>query len=198
MLKTENLGIESFGGGFTKMLFEAVAAGDLVMAVYAVRNGAQWSASDAQGRSVMHLAAAGGNAEVVRYLVSAGFGVLGADAAGRSPLHMARTPQVVEALVCAGAQPNVVDDSGRSPLHDACARGDAAVVRALLASGARADAQDLRGCTAMAGSQNVDCITALLQSGGGASQSFDSLGRAARVDLAQEGVAPVVNGLVLN
>ncbi len=198
MLKTNNLLKNPSWDRFTEMLFDAALAGDLVMVVYAARNGARWDACDAEGCTAMHWASTGGNAEVVRYLVSAGYGVLVADAKGRTPLHMASRAQVVEALVGSGAEPNVFDDSGRSPLHEACARGDAAVVRALLAAGACVDAQDLQGCTAMAGSQNVDCITALLQSGGGVSQSFDSLGCAGRVALGDACAAPVAMGMVLS
>ncbi len=102
---------------------------------------------EAGGSTALLLAAQVGDAESARQLLAAGAGVNDAAADGSSALVVAafsgHSP-VARVLLDRGADPNAAG-AGYSALHAAALRGDLATVNALLAAGARPDAQITKG-----------------------------------------------------
>ena len=106
-------------------------------------------AIDAQGQTLLHVAAQGGHTSVIAALAAAGatpsaaaprahtVGAIQAAAAGHSlsPTALFRTGVLARAR------------GGRTPLHVASSNGHAAAVRALVTAGAAVDAADEAGVT---------------------------------------------------
>jgi ankyrin repeat protein len=102
---------------------------------------------EAGGSSALLFAAQVGDAESAKLLLSAGANVNDTAADGRSALVLATFaghPDVANVLIEAGADVNDTG-AGYSALHAAALRGDLATTRALLAKGARVDAELTRG-----------------------------------------------------
>lgn len=112
-----------------------------------------------------------GHARLCQFLIEQGHDVNAADAAtGETPLHAAiatadrrRHDEVVELLLAKGANPNCATrpavetdqfmrdcrTKGETPLHRAAAFGTDATVQMLLDAGARIDARDMHGDSAL-------------------------------------------------
>ena len=100
--------------------------------------GATAKSLDVIGISALCHAASHGDLAVLQALVSLGADVKDPASALGTPLHTARSAEVVRWLVeTQGANVNLLDDEGATPLRRARERGDATVIRALVALGAR-------------------------------------------------------------
>jgi ankyrin repeat protein len=145
----------------------AAAAFRRPVAQLLVANGADCRAKNRRGAEPLHYAADANHwdptpqAEVIEYLTSVGADPNALDASGVAPLHRAvrtRSLSAVRALVEAGADPTRQNKAGSTPLHLAVqntGRGgsgsqqarheQAAIVRFLIAHGARPTDRDRRG-----------------------------------------------------
>ena len=96
---------------------------------------------DAEGRSILHLAAQRGNLPLVRYLLWAtkDSNINDSDCRGRTALHYAveskRARPTITALISRGANIWARDCHDRSGLHHAARRGNLPAVKALVAFG---------------------------------------------------------------
>lgn len=99
---------------------------------------------DAQGRSLLHLAAEERGAEMTEMLLAAGADAAARDGRGYTPLHTAAeydAAEVVRLLAGAGAELSAcTPDHFFTPLHIAAWLGNTEAVRALLAAGAPVNA----------------------------------------------------------
>ncbi|RNJ59936.1 hypothetical protein D7B24_000653 [Verticillium nonalfalfae] len=138
----------------------AAAQGWLATVEWLIEIGADIFSRDNQGRTPLHTAAASmgiDSTAVVRFLVDKGLEVEDADEGGMTPLHHvlysydvlhkdAFDPEVSLAnaryLLQRGANVNAKDLEGTTPLHLAAWRGNSAVVKLLLKSGADVEARN--------------------------------------------------------
>jgi ankyrin repeat protein len=135
-------------------------------------HGADASAPDQTGHSVLWLATVRGDLPVVGALLAGG--VLPDTHAidEKTPLLaalQATPPDVTEKLLAAGANPNVTDERGRTPLMLASASGQLTLVQMLLVKHAKTDAEDHERRTALwyaAASGSHNKVDALLAAGG--------------------------------
>ena len=114
------------------------------LAARLLREGANPTARDDEGVSVLTYALGGGNHQTVRLLMKHGarLNVRERDALGRTQLILAAKigdAQVVRALLAEGADIHAVSEAGESALTVALARGDAGMVKLLRERGARFD-----------------------------------------------------------
>jgi ankyrin repeat protein len=137
-----------------------------------LREGADVNASQGDGMSALHWAAAAGDAEMAAMLVEAGANVRAVTRIGHyTPLHLAcrgGNAAVVELLLEAGSEVNArTSPGGTTPLHLAAASGSAEAVRLLLERGADVNAREAEwGQTPLvfAAAQNrADAIRVLLE-----------------------------------
>lgn len=125
-------------------------AADLLAYTRCLEQGADPSAADYYGNTVLHHAAAHSDPATTVLLLTAGAGTGTRNGAGATPLHLAakhEQPELLAALLDAGAEIDARDDEGNTPLHMAAGNGTAAVVDALLRAGADIDALNAGGVT---------------------------------------------------
>jgi ankyrin repeat protein len=101
--------------------------------------GADPNATNDFGWRPLMMAAEHDAADALGVLLKAGARVDAADDVGMQAIHYAESSRVTEVLLNAGADVNVIDGTGDWPLRAAATRGDAQLVRDLLAWGARVD-----------------------------------------------------------
>lgn len=138
-------------------LIDAVNAGDIASARQILATGADVNSRDAEGSSVLMLAAHAGNLPIVQLLLEAGADVNKCDERGWSPLTKAvYNPElkrgfadVVQALINAGANIEAAIGYGVRPLMLAAGYGETAVVETLLNAGADVRATNEGGFTAL-------------------------------------------------
>ena len=107
-------------------------------------------ATDADGDTALHLAAAGGHDGTVSVLLEAGALKEAKDTHGCTPLHRAASEGkvvVVDVLLKAGADKQALNTAGRTPLHVAAGEGKnqsghPEVIKLLLAAGADIEFKD--------------------------------------------------------
>ena len=105
------------------------------------RSGVDLRIADAEGRSMLHLAAQRGNVPVITYILHAArdFDINHSDSRGRTAMHYGvenkRASDTIKALVSHGATIWARDHQERSPLHHAAKLGNLQAVKALLALG---------------------------------------------------------------
>ena len=150
-------------------LHMAAAASSRPMAKLLVSRGADCRARNRRGAEPLHYAADGGRrkpeaqAGVIEYLISMGAEPNAVDKTGVAPLHRAvrkRSLAAVQALLDAGADPRKPNKGGSTPLHlavqntgasgsgsDWARRQQAAIIKLLLARGARPTDKDSKGKT---------------------------------------------------
>lgn len=171
--------------------------------------GADVNATDAFGRSALHLAAECGNARVLPSLVAAGAAVNARSGKLGDALGVAISKDhadVVQALLALGVNVNmpVLDSQYFSarrrapPVLVATRHGRAPIVEALLAAGADPDARDDRGWTAIiqAGADsNLTIVNSLIAAGADVNAAADSGATALGCALPQR-VAGVTEALV--
>ena len=106
----------------------------------------------AEGRTLLHLAAARDHAALALLLISAGASLEATQSQGCTPLALAAlagAEAVLRVLLRAGADPNTSTSHGISALALASHRGHFACARHLCNAGARNDVRDMRGQPAM-------------------------------------------------
>jgi ankyrin repeat protein len=147
----------------------AAAAFSRPMAELLLTHGADCRAKNRRGAEPLHYAADGGRPEpraqagVIEYLISMGAEPNAVDKTGVAPLHRAvrtRSLAAVQALLDGGAEPRQPNKSGSTPLHlavqntgksgsgsDEAHQQQAAIIKLLLARGARPTDKDSQGKT---------------------------------------------------
>jgi ankyrin repeat protein len=128
----------------------AAAADNPAIVAALMEHGLQPSADPRTGIVPIHLAAWLGATESVVLLLDRGSPLTTLDAQGWSPMHHAAAGGCVEMIALLRARRSDLDEIGRdgaSPLHVAAANGRSAVVRQLLALGARRSLRDARSET---------------------------------------------------
>jgi len=150
-------------------LHMAAAASSRPMAELLMTHGADCRVRNRRGAEPLHYAADGGQREpraqagVIQYLISMGAEPNAVDKTGVAPLHRAvrtRSVAAVKALLDGGADLRKPNKSGSTPLHlavqntgksgsgsDEARRQQAAIIKLLLARGARANDKDSQGKT---------------------------------------------------
>ncbi|CAM9898657.1 unnamed protein product, partial [Heterosigma akashiwo] len=132
----------------------AVSDGHLHITRYLVDLGADPSHCLSDGATPLILACIQGHLEIVQYLISeCEVDARAATRIGESPLflagqegHLAIAAYLIDA---GGADVNQARNDGIAPLNNACWAGHLGVARLLLRRGARADARDFNGQTAL-------------------------------------------------
>jgi ankyrin repeat protein len=152
-------------------LIDAVKRGDLQAARALVARGVDVNAGTPDGTTALHWAAHRNSVPLVDLLLHAGARVTVANDYDATPLSVAceaASAPLVERLLTAGADPNTTVTGGETVLMIA-ARGNADVVRVLLAHGAKPNAKTaFRQQTALmwaAADNNVPAIRALVEAG---------------------------------
>jgi len=150
-------------------LHMAAAAFSRPMAELLITHGAGCRARNRRGAEPLHYAADGGRREpqaqagMIEYLISKGAEPNAVDKTGVAPLHRAvrgRSLAAVQALLDGGADPRQPNKSGSTPLHlavqntgasgsgsDEARQQQAAIIKLLLARGARPTDKDSQGKT---------------------------------------------------
>ncbi|XP_034240391.1 uncharacterized protein LOC117644852 [Thrips palmi] len=154
-------------------MFQCARAGDVAGVARAAEGGADLASRDAQGRTLLHAAAAAGQVAVVRWLLAVGPQAVqprAGDWLGRTALHEASTATVAEALLQAGLPAEALDSRFQTPLSRAAIAGRAEVVRLLVGHPWRADhsALDLHSRKPMhwaAWHGHVEVLQVLLEAG---------------------------------
>ena len=122
--------------------------------------------TDPQGRTAMSYAAQQGNLEIATMLVDAGASVELADKLGNTPLHWAAEDGKTDAarlLIRAHAPVDAQNRQGITPLMLAIGHNQLAVVKALLAGGAKPSKTDFTGRDAFGWAQGQPAIVRALQ-----------------------------------
>jgi ankyrin repeat protein len=128
----------------------AAAADNPAIVAALMEHGLQPSADPRTGIAPIHLAAWLGATESAVLLLDRGSPLTTRDEQGWSPMHHAAAGGCVEMIALLRARRSSLDEIGRdgaSPLHVAAANGRSAVVRQLLALGARRSLRDARSET---------------------------------------------------
>lgn len=153
--------------------FGYVPLSDPVSATYAkcVTEGADVTARDEGGHTVLHHAAAFADTSTITLLLEAGANAGARTRDGATPLHVAAragNADIATRLLERGADVNVADNGGTTPLHFAARNGSLATVNALLDAGADANALGDHGTALhgpLSGEDRVAIVDALLQAG---------------------------------
>jgi ankyrin repeat protein len=118
-----------------------------------LNQGGDVNARNADGDTILWLAAHGGHTEVVRLLVDAGAEINATHPSYGSaligPLMNKERFDVMQLLIDRGLDPNVTNAIGYSPLMLAARNGSAKAARFLLDNGAKVDAENNEGKTAL-------------------------------------------------
>jgi ankyrin repeat protein len=157
-------------GATPDQFFRSIRAGDMTALKQLAADGAAVNTADARGTTPLHFAAAYGTPDPVKLLLDAGAEVNRTNAMGATPLVLgASSPAKVRLLLAAGADPNIATKAGRTPLIIAAGRaGGFESVKALLAAGAKIDAADEMGITAIltaSYSGDIEAVRLLLDKG---------------------------------
>ena len=136
-----------------------------------VAAGADLSARDIGGHTVLHHAAAFTDTAAIALLLNAGAEAGARNFGGTTALHLAARrgdAGISTQLIARGVDVNVADDGGTTPLHLAARNGHLATVKALLGAGADANALDGGGTpltSSRSGGNRLAIVEALLDAG---------------------------------
>ena len=137
-----------------------------------IREGADVNARETDKMSALHAAVESGNVEIVRELLQAGAKVNARTDTRRTPLMMLdgdAKPELVNLLLKHGAKAGVVDDGKSTVLINAANfNASSEVLQILIGAGARVDAQNDEGRTALmeaAYEENLEAVKTLLEAG---------------------------------
>lgn len=132
-------------------LLAAAEAGDVSKIEAALAQGANFEATDPEGRTPLYLAASKGTTSALQALLARGANAKVTNSFGFAPLHMAGNGDVVRALVAAGADPQQKHpETGRMPIHYASGRGNLEVIQVLLELRVDINSPDTGGLTPLA------------------------------------------------
>ena len=167
--------LRDYEPGRENMLLRVAALSDGVLQATAtlLDRGASASATDARGRTALHVAAEANAADTCLVLLQRGADAYTADAQGRTPLHCAAAVGAYASLywlLAAGAPLESRDATGATPLLVAAAasKDEPNCITALLRGGADMAARNRQGLTALhlaASVSNVSCIETLVWAG---------------------------------
>lgn len=144
-------GLAASGPPQDASLLNAAATGSVTNVEQALRDGAQLDAGDARGYTALMKAAARGHAEVVRLLLAKKADVQRKAADGKTTalgLAVDDFP-IAQLLIAAKADPDTPSERGFTALMRAADAGKVERVEWLLAQGARIDAQNADGNSAL-------------------------------------------------
>lgn len=138
------------------IIFVGVMGGAEILKLL-VDHGADITAVDDLGRTVLHEAAHFGQVDVAQFCLGAGISAQSKDNIGRTPLYDTTYPlprakaenlvQIAEMLFAQGANANERDNYGITPLHEAAHWQRTELIPLLLAQNAEVDAEDNQGIT---------------------------------------------------
>jgi ankyrin repeat protein len=149
-------------------VYQAIRQNDIARLESFLASGASVDLRDARGTTPLMHAAAIGSIEAMRTLMKAGADVNANNGLGATTLvWCASNPEKARLLIDAGAAVNVVTKMKRTPLMMAAGHaGSTETVRLLLAKGADASVEDVRGNTALleaARSNDLEAVRMLLE-----------------------------------
>jgi ankyrin repeat protein len=149
-------------------LAKEATRGDLAKIKVLIEEGADVNATDALGRTPLHMAAFFARPKTAALLITNGANVNTKDRVGLTPLHsavLAGSPKVIELLLNKKADIKAASETGLTPLHLAAATGNLQVVTLLVQRGADPQSKDGEGNTpfALAKKNNHPQTATLLQ-----------------------------------
>ncbi|KAI8611832.1 ankyrin repeat-containing domain protein [Chytriomyces sp. MP71] len=129
----------------------AARSGQIQMATYLMKRGANPNLFDKQGYNTLHLAAHAGHAMMIVYLISMGMDVDILDTMGRTSLmwaaYQGNSEETMRCLLKQGAVLDRVDSTGMTALHWAIVSNHLKFAKILLDEGAQPDVKDPQGKT---------------------------------------------------
>lgn len=161
-------------------LLEAARHADWLTVRELLSEGADPTATAADGATALHWAAYWDDVESAELLLEAGADVNSENDLAATPLWNASlngSAEMVETLLDAGAEPNLTLLGGESILMTAARTGEPEVVEMLLEAGADPDAAGARGQTALmwaAGQQHPEAVRILIEHGADVHARSDS------------------------
>lgn len=161
-------------------LHQAAGLGQLIVADFLLRNGANIDSRDRMEATPLYEAAASGHRAMVELLIQHNADLELADRNGWTPLYRAADKGfigVVQVLLAHGADPNARAKDGATPLH--AAMGQRAIIDALIARKANVNASEDDGTTPLhlAAARGLDSMAQLLIEHGAQVDAKDKLNK---------------------
>ena len=145
--------VNSLGIGDERPIQAAAKRGSVEFFDYLVQHGADFSAVDSQGDTILHYAAVSNKTvDLLEHLRESGFDLRVKNKTGATPLMQAilsRNHMTAEYLIENMDDINDTDDNGQTALHYLCVRDGSPyiLIKALLIKGANVNARDNKGKT---------------------------------------------------
>lgn len=126
-------------------LYSACKEGFIDWARYLLKRGANPSAADLDGNTLLHLSTSAGNIPLTKLILTELNHLLDkSNNDGMTSLHVARNRDVVDLLIEAKINVNQEDKNGATALHFACVNGDIDVVEVLIRAGAKVTVENIK------------------------------------------------------
>jgi ankyrin repeat protein len=179
----------------------AAAEGELVVADFLLRNGADPNSRNRQEATPLYEAAANGRKAMVELLLQNKADPALANGSGWTPLYRAAEKSflgVVQTLLANRANPNAKAKDGSTPLHAAVGAGQTAIIDALLAQKADVNAARTDGLTPLhvAAVHGLESVAQQLLQRGAVLDAKDSLGKTPLVMAVQSLQIPMLKLLL--
>ena len=156
--------------GYTPLMI--AAANDKPQAVKCLlKQGADPSLQDNNGRNVLHCTSRGGNPEVIELILSHVVSIDSINKEGTTPLMIAAASDKLQAVKCLlkqGADPSLQDNTGWNVLHHASEGGSPKVIELMLSHVRSIDSISKEGSTSLmiaAGNDKLQALKCLLKQG---------------------------------